>query len=435
MRYSKAFKGGVHPHDLKALSRDKKIERIGAPEKVFIPLSQHIGAICKALVKKGDPVKKGQPIGAAQGYVSIPVHSSVSGKVEDVILWGHAIGKKVPAVVINNDGAEDWVEGANVERETDSLGREELQNIIRDAGIAGMGGASFPTYVKLNPPDDKPIDTLIINGAECEPYLTADYRLMVEHPREILSGARFIMRILGLGGAMFGIEANKPEAIEKISAAAKALPGIEVRVLPVKYPQGAEKQLIKALVKRTVPAGGLPMEVAVLVDNVGTAKAVHDAVVFNKPLVERVVTMTGEGLKNPANFLVAIGTPVRLLLERCEVLAGANKFIAGGPMMGIAFSDFDIPVVKGMTGIVVLRNTRDHEHMPCIRCGKCVRACPMGLNPSFLSQLVEAEKIHEAQEHNLLDCYECGCCAYQCPAKRMMVHQFKFAKAEPQKSV
>ena len=420
----------MHPDDLKALSHDKKIERLPAPEKVYIPLLQHIGAACEAVVKKGDAVKKGQLIGAAQGYVSIPVHSSVSGTVEDILLWSHPIGRKVHAVVIKNDGADEWVEGANVQRDTAAFGREELQNIVRDAGIAGMGGAAFPTYVKLNPPEETPIDTLIINGAECEPYLTADFRLMLEHCEEILSGTSIIMRILGLDRATVAVEANKGEAAEKMTRAAKAFTGIEVKVLPVKYPQGAEKQLIKAVADRTVPAGGLPMAVGSLVDNVGTAKAIHEAVAFNRPLLERVVTVTGEGVKNPANFLVPIGTPVGVLLDKCEVLPEANKFICGGPMMGIAFSDFEMPVVKGMTGIVVLKDAREYKHMPCIRCGKCVRACPMGLNPSLLSLLVEARKIHEAQEHNLLDCYECGCCAYQCPARRMMIHQFKFAKAE-----
>jgi len=428
--YSRAFKGGVHPDDSKVLSQDKEIERLDAPEKVYIPLLQHIGAPCKAVVKKGDSVKKGQLVGAPQGYVSVPVHSSVSGTVEDILLWNHPIGRKIQTVVIKNDGADEWVEGANVWRDMQAFGREQLQNIIRDAGIAGMGGAAFPTYVKLNPPEETPIDTLIINGAECEPYLTADYRLMLEHSEEILSGTAIIMRMLGLEKATVAVEANKPEAAEKMTQAAKAFPGIEVKVLPVKYPQGAEKQLIKAVADRTVPAGALPMAVAALVDNVGTAKAIYEAVAFNRPLIERVVTVTGEGVRNPANFLVPIGTPVAALFDRCEVLPQANKFIAGGPMMGIAFSDFEIPVVKGLTGVVVLREAKEYEHMPCIRCGKCVRACPMGLNPSLLSLLVEAGRIQEARDHHLLDCYECGCCAYQCPAKRMLVHQFKFAKAE-----
>jgi len=428
--FSKAFKGGIHPDDSKTLSQDKQIQRFPAPERVYIPLLQHTGAPCRATVKKNDPVKKGQLIGRPQGYISAPVHSSVSGKVEDILLWGHSIGAKVPAVVIKNDLSDEWVEGAAVKRTTDGLGKKELNNIIRVAGIAGMGGAAFPTYVKLNPPEGKPIDRLIINGAECEPYLTADYRLMLEYADEVLAGTTLIMRTLGVRKAVVGIEDNKPLAYEKMKEAAGKYGDIEVKTLPVKYPQGAEKQLIKALLDRTVPAGALPMEVGVVVDNVATAKAVYDACAYNIPLIERVVTVTGEGVRNPANFLVPIGTPVRAMLEACGLYPDANKFIAGGPLMGIAFSDMDIPVVKGMSGIVVLRNAKEYKQGPCIRCGKCVRACPMGLDPSFLSLLIEAEKLDEARENHLLDCFECGACVYVCPAKRRMVHQFKFAKGE-----
>ena len=426
----KTFPGGTHPPETKELSRGRPIETVPAPERVYIPLSQHIGAPCKPVVEKGDAVKMGQVVGEAAGFVSAPVHASVSGTVAGIEDRPHIFGPTVPCVVIDNDGRDEWFEGCNQPVDHSSLDHEAIRRKVVEGGLAGMGGATFPTHVKFSPPPEKPIDTVIINGVECEPYLTCDYRLMMEGPQRIIDGAEIILRAVRCDRCIIAIEANKPDAFELMREKVGGRDKISVEMLQVKYPQGAEKQLIKALLGREVPSGGLPMDVGALVSNVGTTAAVYDAVALNKPLIERLCTVTGEGVERPANFLARIGTPLTLLLEKAGLKPGARKFILGGPMMGLAQFTTDLVLIKGTSGVLVLMEADDGEYEQCIRCGRCVEACPSYLMPSELSILAEAGEWEAAKEKNVLDCIECGVCAYVCPARRPIVHLIKLAKAE-----
>ncbi|RKY26143.1 MAG: electron transport complex subunit RsxC [Planctomycetota bacterium] len=426
----KTFPGGVHPSDRKELSRDCPIEDAPIPERVYIPLSQHIGAPCKPVVEKGDTVRMGQVVGEAGGFVSAPVHASVSGTVAGIEERIHIFGAKVPCVVIDNDGRDQWFEGCNQPVDYSDWDHDAIRGKVRQAGLAGMGGATFPTHVKFSPPPEKPIDTVIINGVECEPYLTCDYRLMLESPQRIIDGAEIILRAVRCNRCIIAVEANKPDAYEVMREYVSGHDKISVEMLEVKYPQGAEKQLIKALLGREVPSGGLPMDVGALVSNVGTTAAVYDAVALNKPLIERLCTVTGEGVERPSNFLARIGTPLTVLLEKTGMRPGAKKFILGGPMMGLAQFTTDLVVIKGTSGVLVLMEADSGEYENCIRCGRCVDACPTYLIPSELSILAEAGEWEAAKEKNVLDCIECGVCAYVCPARRPIVHLIKLAKAE-----
>ncbi len=433
MSRAATFERGIHPEYHKELAAGQSIVRARLPQRVVIPVSQHIGAPATPSVNIGDEVKKGQVIGSTTAFVSSPVHSSISGKVIAIADFPSATGRMVQSIVIESDGRDEAVPFKE-HPDYPNLPADEIKAMIKDAGIVGMGGAAFPTSVKLSPPKEKTIDTVIINGAECEPYLTADHRLMVERPEEVVEGLKIIMKSLGVRQGYIGIEENKPDAIEAMRSVVSGESNIEVRPLEIKYPQGAEKMLIKAINGREVPSKGLPMDVGVVVQNVGTALAVYEAVRYGKPLIERVVTVTGRGIRKPANMMVRIGTLMSEVVEQCGGLAeDAVKVIAGGPMMGFAQWTLDVPVVKGTSGILVL--TKDEyvssdEYSACIRCGSCIDVCPMGLNPSMLSILSEKGFFEETKEYNIFDCFECGSCAYVCPAKRPMVQLMRLAKSQ-----
>ena len=427
------FKGGVHPPDKKELSKQSSITPAKAPKRVVIPLSQHIGAPCKAAVTVGQEVKKGEVIGTPEGFVSAPVHASVAGKVTGIIECPSATGRMVQAIVIENNGTEEWT---SLKDNPDylALSADELRSKVKDAGIVGMGGAAFPTHVKLSPPKEKPIDVVILNGAECEPYLTADYRLMVEKPQDVVEGLKVIMKIVGVTRGFIGIEANKPDAIEIMEKAVANEPNISVVTCKVMYPQGAEKMLIKACVDREVPARGLPMDCGVVCQNIGTAVAIYEAARYGKPLIERVVTVTGEGITEPKNLMVKVGTMVSEIVAECGGLKDDTaKVISGGPMMGFALYTLETPVTKGTSGILALPES-EVRHVdkfgPCIRCGRCIEVCPMGLMPSMLSITSEKGFYEDARAYNLYDCFECGTCTYVCPSKRPIVHLVRLAKSQ-----
>jgi len=425
------FPGGIHPHEGvngKAVNGGNAIRELPAPPRVIIPLSQHIGAPAKPLVQKGDHVKIGQLIGAANGFVSAPVHASVSGTVVDVQPCLLASGVQAPAVIIDNDYKEEWVE-LTPSSHAETLSAAELQQIVRDAGIVGLGGATFPTAVKLSPSKDKTIKQLIINGSECEPYLTADHRLMLEKAPQIIDGVRLMMLALDVKEAVIGVENNKADAITALTAAASAAEGITVKALPVRYPQGGEKQLVYAITRRKVPTGGLPLDVGVVVCNVGTAYAVEQAIRTGRPLIERVTTVGGL-VNNPGNFLVRLGTTVDYLIDACGGMQpNVKQLLYGGPMMGMAISRTDIPVTKGCSGILALADEAMEPHeSACIRCGRCMRSCPMQLAPAKIDALTRAGRYEAAEKVGVMNCMECGICSFVCPAKRSLTQSCRTAK-------
>jgi len=425
------LRGGIHPPEEKN-TKDLPIKQAREPKKVVIPLQQHTGVPCQPLVKVGEEVKVGQKIGEINAFVSAPVHSSVSGKVLAIEPHPHPAGGIVPAIIIESDGENTLSEEVKPQANPENLTPEEIKKIIHEAGIVGLGGAAFPTHVKLSPPKEKKINALILNGAECEPYLTADYRLMVERPGEIISGMKLLMKALGVEKGFIGIEDNKPEAIEKLRAKSEELgEKIEIVELKTKYPQGSEKHLIKAILDREVPSGGLPLDVGVVVNNVGTAFAVYEAVVKGSPLIKRAVTVSGDGIKEPQNLEVKIGALFQDLIEQSGGFNGQpQRVIMGGPLMGIAQYTTEVPVVKGTTGILVFKDNGVIQSRPCIRCGKCIDVCPMYLMPTMYALLVEHKKWEEVEKYNILDCIECGCCAYVCPSKIPLVHYIKYGKTE-----
>jgi len=427
----RTFSGGVHPYEGKHFTEKKSIEILQTPQIVYIPLQQHVGTPATPLVNKGDEVKVGQKIGEAEGFISLPVNASISGKVKGIVNIDHPVSGKGEAIVIEKNESEPEVQETVFEENYLDLPIEEMKKRIKDGGVAGLGGATFPTHVKLSPPPNKKIDVAILNGAECEPYLTADHRLMLEKPQEILNGLRIIMKILGVKRGIIGIEDNKPDAIESMKKVAAAVPGVEVMKFPVKYPQGAEKQLIKAALNREVPTGGLPMDVGVVVQNVGTAVAIYEAVAYQKPLTHRVVTVTGSGVKEAKNLLVPIGTLFQDVIDYCGGLTDrAAKIIMGGPMMGLAQSGLQIPVVKGTSGILVFEEKYAHipAEEPCISCGRCVEVCPMGLLPTQLQLLINHGRYLEANRLHVMDCMECGSCSFICPANRRLLHAIRLGK-------
>ncbi|MEW6081455.1 MAG: electron transport complex subunit RsxC [Bacillota bacterium] len=428
------FPGGIHPPYRKSYTKDKAVERAGEPEVVVIPLHQHTGAPNEAQVAVGDEVRVGQVIGATDAFVSAPVHSSVSGKVKAIELGPHpAMGAKVMSVVIESDGTETLHDSVKPRGDYSDMSPDDVKTIIRDSGIVGLGGAAFPTAVKVSPPKDKPIDTYLLNGAECEPYLTSDHRLMVERADEVVYGLRVLMHASGTPRAVVCVEDNKPDAIAALKKAVAGLENIEVTALHTKYPQGSEKHLIKAVLSREVPTGGLPFHVGVMVSNAGTAVAVSDAFQKGMPLIERVVTVTGSIVKEPRNLLAKIGTRFGDLIEECGGLTGKpSKVLMGGPMMGIAQYTLEVPVIKGTSGILVLSEEEADfgPTVPCVKCARCVDVCPVSLLPLFLAAYSERKMYDMAEASNALDCIECGCCSYVCPARRPLVHAIRVAKAE-----
>jgi len=422
------FPRGVHPEEAKDATRDKLIVSLPPPEKVVIPLHQHFGAPAQPLVKKGEEVFLGQKIGEARGFFSASVHASVSGKVLAVEDYNHPGGYPVLAVTIANDGEDrPWPDLKPV-ADPFALSPEEIRDRVKEAGVVGLGGAAFPTAVKLAPPKDKPIDTLIINGCECEPVLTADFRVMVENPLDVLRGAELARLATGARKIILGIEDNKAEAAEAFASRLNGLRA-DVCLLKTKYPQGAEKNLIYALLRREVPRGGLPFDVGVVVQNVGTARAIWEAVASGKPLYERVITVGGSGIKDPKNPLVRVGTLFQDAVSFCGGIdENASVVVMGGPMMGLSQWSLDIPIIKGTSGLLAWRYLPSEREHPCIRCGRCVDHCPMGLLPTHLAKLVQYEKWADAEKWGVLDCVECGCCQYVCPSKIPLVHWMRVGK-------
>lgn len=423
-----SFFGGVHPKENKWYACDKETQVFPEPDIVVIPMAQHIGAPCKPLVAKGDLVTKGQKIGDNQG-LCVPVHASVSGKVKAVEVRPHTNGSTVLSVVIENDHLDTLCETIKPrsQEEVDELTPEQLVDIIHEAGIVGMGGATFPTHVKLSGGIGK-VDTAIVNAGECEPYITSDDRLCREHPEQVVKGLQIIMKIFGLKEGHIGIEDNKPEAIAALKAA--ATDGIIVDVLPAKYPQGAEKQLIYAITGREVPSGGLPAAVGCAVFNAATTRAICEAVYDGMPLIQRIVTVSGDILMEPKNLLVPIGTAFNDLIEACGRNENPYKVLSGGPMMGVAQYDLSVPTIKGVNAVTVLGKNNHHfvEDPHCLRCGKCIDACPMKLMPVLMYKAWQNGDVEEMKKNNIMDCIECGSCAYTCPASVPLVLGFRVAK-------
>ncbi|MCR8746492.1 electron transport complex subunit RsxC [Romboutsia lituseburensis] len=428
------FRGGIHPPYKKEYSNQKAIEKAENPKVVYIPLQQHIGAPASPIVQVGDSVKVGQKIGEQQGFVSCNVHSSVSGKVIAIKEYEVAGGTGI-CVVIENDFLEEKHESVKPKGELENLTKEEIVSIIKEAGIVGMGGATFPTHVKLSPPPDKNIDVVILNGAECEPYLTADHRLMIENPEDVVFGLRVFMKALNVKKGYIGIEANKPDALDAIQKVAQQYKDIEVVGLEIKYPQGAEKQLIYACTGREVPSGGLPMDAGAVVNNVGTAAQVARTIKTGMPLIERITTVTGSCIKNPKNLITKVGTLVSEIIEQCEGFKEdktVGKVIMGGPMMGIAQYTIDIPTNKGTSGILCLDEEESKTPKPqnCLRCGKCLSVCPAFLQPLYISAYSLKNDFENAQNYRALDCIECGSCSFVCPARRPLLQSVRNAKRE-----
>ncbi|HCC86542.1 MAG TPA: electron transport complex subunit RsxC [Porphyromonadaceae bacterium] len=431
----KSFRiGGIHPKENK-LSAGVAIQPVAVPEQVVIPLLQHIGAPCQPVVKKGDKVKVGSLIGKSVGFVSAQIHSSVSGTVLKIDKAMDASGYKRDAVFIKveEDAWEEQIDRSDELVTECNLTPKEILDRIAAAGIVGMGGATFPTHVKLTPPPGTKAEVLIINGVECEPYLTSDHQLMMEKSDEILVGIKLTMSVLNVQRAIIGIENNKKDAVALFTKKVTAYPGIEVQPLKVRYPQGSEKQLIDALTGRQVPSGALPISVGAVVHNVGTLFAIYEAVQKNKPLVERVVTVTGKEVQRPCNLRARIGTPLTKLIDAAGGLPeSTGKVISGGPMMGKALASIDIPVTKGTSGILIVPapEAKRREMKDCIRCGKCVQVCPMGLNPTLLMTLTEYEVWDRAEKNAITDCIECGSCSYTCPAYRPLLDYIRLGKSK-----
>lgn len=433
-------KGGVHPPESKALTQKLAVETMPLPDELELILGQHIGAPCSPIVKKREEVAEGALVAEVKRGLGVPLHAPATGSIKALGTSAHPIRVSVPSITIKVDPEAQSTPWQSVQ-DWQNQSAEELLQAVHKAGIVGIGGAGFPTHVKLKPPADTALDTLLLNGAECEPYITADHRMMLEKSAEIVEGARILLQILGITSCAIGIEDNKPDAIAAMQAALEAAPtdGLDIRVLAlrVKYPQGSEKQLIQAITGRKVPAMALPSAVGVVVHNVSTTKAVYDAVVLGKPLIDKVITVSGLGIKRPANLLVKIGTRVSDIVEYCGgTTADLARVVLGGPMMGFAVSTLDIPITKTTSSILFLSedeiDTRPHSN--CIRCGWCLEACPMGLEPKEVGIYVEANRAEDTEQFGIFDCFECGSCAYVCPAKRPLVQFVRLAKMKAKRT-
>lgn len=421
------YYGGVHPTEHKELSEHKSLVRFPEPKIAVIPMAQHLGAPANPIVQVGDKVTVGQKIGEPSAFISAPVHASISGTVIAVEDRPHANRGTCLSVVIESDGKNTLHESVKPRGDLDSLSAEEIVSIVRDAGIVGMGGAGFPTAVKLTP--KTPVDTVLLNGCECEPYLTADHKLLLHYSDEIIFGLKAILKATGAQKGIIVIEDNKPDAVELLQSKTADMDNIDVCVAKTKYPQGAEKTLIKRVTGRQVPSGGLPADVGVVVNNVATAKAISDAIRLGMPLVERVVSVTGEHIANPGNFIVKIGTPVQALVDACGGITGTNVTVkAGGPMMGFVQNTLDTPIMKGSNGIIAIE--ADHtQEVACIKCGRCVDVCPMDLKPLYFAKYADEGNWAGVKEQNVMDCVECRCCEYICSSKIPLVSKIKAGKA------
>ena len=425
------FKGGVHPPENKIQTENQAIETLKAPKMVYISLLQHIGVPLTPCVQVGDRVLKGQIIADSEAFLSVPVHATVSGTVKKIENLPFPLMGNVQTIVIENDDQEEWASLRKVENWKEAS-KEDLLSIIREKGIVGLGGAAFPTHIKLNPPSDTKIDALLLNGAECEPYLNSDNRVMIEEPQKVVEGIKIMQHILKVETVVIGIEDNKKEAIEIMKKACEGT-GIEVMPLKTMYPQGGEKSLIKAILNKEVPSGKLPSAVGVVVNNTTTAAAIYDAVVNGLPLLDKVVTITGKAIAEPKNLRTVIGTPISDLLESCGYKeAEAEKIVMGGPMMGMAQFTLEVPVIKGTSGLLALTKEETNYCKPkaCIGCGKCVDACPMSLEPIMYARLAAFSQWEDMANYHLMDCIECGSCSYICPSNRPLTEAIKIGKAK-----
>lgn len=425
------FRGGIHITGHKELTSGTAAIVAAVPDRLYIPLSQHIGAACAPLVIVGDRVKKGERIGEVKGFVSSPVHATVSGTVTAIEVMEHPGGSFAPCIVIENDHLEEWHESIRPNTAPATFSPEEIRKIVFEAGIVGMGGATFPTHVKYAPIEGKVADTVILNGVECEPYLTSDHRLMLEKADRIVAGLGYIMKSVGCSRGVVAIEDNKLDAVATLREAARSHPAVSVVVMKEKYPQGSEKQLIYACTGREVPVGGLPMAVGIIVNNVGTAAAIADAVELGIPLIERYVTVSGDGVLKPANYLARVGTLFSDLIAQSGGTVGeVERVISGGPMMGKTVFSTEVPIVKGSSGIVVMKKPErpGSAEYPCVRCAKCVDVCPAFLEPTSLVKLAKQSKWEDAEAANIMSCIECGSCVYVCPARIPLVQYIRRAK-------
>jgi len=429
---SPGFRHGIHPPDSKELTAHLPLRRLEFPDEVVLPLRQHAGKPAVLRVKKGDRVLRGDVIATADGFVSAPVHASASGTVTEIGLWPHPDGTMDTAVHIAVDRWSPQVARPRLVPRWSGLTPAQVVRAVQDAGVVGLGGAGFPTHVKLAPPSDLKVELIILNGAECEPYLTTDHRIMVEYPDRVHFGLRVMMRALGVHRAVIGVERNKPDAIEALRRTAPTDLAIEILPLTVKYPQGAEKMLIQAVTGREVPSGKLPVSLGVVVQNVGSAASIAEVFETGLPLVERVVTVSGRGVRKPANLIVPVGTRLGTVIDACGGLTDdAAEIIFGGPMMGIPQSSLDVPIVKGTTGVIVLTqaDVRAERTFPCIHCGQCLEACPVYLNPQRLGELARAGRYQDMEALHVMDCMLCGSCAYVCPSNIPLAQLFQAGKS------